>query len=93
MDLQEINEAVCDYFIITHGTSPLQIKAITQEIIDQTEEKLSEKPWHTEGYENKEWVLIDYVDVVVHIFKEDKRHFYNLEGLWHDAKVKEYQNA
>jgi ribosome-associated protein len=93
MDLREIEEAVCRYFVITHGSSPLQIKAITQAVQDQVEDQLDETPWHTEGYEHKEWVLLDYVDVVVHVFKEDKRHFYNLEGLWHDAKVKEYQNA
>lgn len=87
LDLRHIEEAVTDYFIICHADSTVQVKAIFQNVIKEVKGNLGESPWHKEGIQELEWVLLDYVDVVVHIFMEDKRRFYNLEELWHDAKV------
>lgn len=89
MDLKELDGAVTDYFIICEGNSSTQIDAIKDSIEKLVREKLGEKPWHVEGTANLEWVLMDYVNVVVHIFNREKREFYNLEGLWADAEVTE----
>ncbi len=93
LDLRKINDAVCDFFIICHGDSSLQIKAITDAIEEKTLKILNIKHWHKEGYENMEWVLLDYVDVVVHVFHKEKRYFYNIEELWSDAVVNEFRSA
>ena len=85
-DLRKITEAVTDYFIICHATSKVQVKAIAEHVKEKAGKILNEKPWHSEGFENYEWVLLDYFDVVVHIFLKEKREFYQLEDLWHDAK-------
>ena len=74
-----------DYFIICHGKSEPQVKAI----VDNIRKGTSFKPRHLEGYENKKWVLLDYFDIVVHVFKKDERDYYELERLWADAPVKE----
>jgi ribosome-associated protein len=88
MNLKEINHAVSDYFIVCHGTSTTQVNAIAESIEDVVREAIGVKPWHREGLQNLEWVLLDYVDVVVHIFQEDARKFYQIENLWADADVK-----
>lgn len=93
MDLREVKNAVADYFIICSGSSDTQIEAIADSIDEQVYKQLKENPWHTEGKENKEWMLIDYVTVVAHIFKKDKREFYSLENLWGDAHVEHIQEA
>ena len=90
LDLKNIDEAVTDHFIICHATSSTQIKAIAESILSKVEETSGERPWHKEGFENLEWVLIDYVDVVVHIFQKEKRAFYQLEDLWSDAAKEEH---
>jgi ribosome-associated protein len=87
LDLQDIDHAITNYFIICHGSSKPQLEAIADSIIEKTVRKFKAKPWHKEGFENAEWILLDYVDVVVHIFKEDKRNFYQLEKLWADAVI------
>lgn len=87
LDLREIENTVCDYFIICSGNSNTQVNAITQSINKTTSKKLKEKPWHIEGTENAEWVLMDYVSVVVHVFQKHIREFYNIEELWGDAKT------
>jgi ribosome-associated protein len=79
---------VTDYFIICHADSPPQMEAIADAIERKTKTVLKTRPWQSEGYENKEWILLDYVDVVVHIFREDRRLFYNIENLWADAEIK-----
>ena len=89
MDLRELGGAVTDYFIICEGNSTPQIDAVKDSVEKMVREQLGEKPWHIEGTNNMEWVLVDYVNVVVHIFNKEKRDFYNLEGLWADAKVTE----
>lgn len=90
MDLREIPNAVASFFIICHGTSRPQLSAIADGIEEATRRKMEMKPWHKEGTENAEWILLDYVDVVVHIFREDRRDFYQLEKLWADARTREF---
>jgi ribosome-associated protein len=88
MDLREVKNAVADYFVICSGSSDKQLKAISDSVDEEVYKKLEENPWHHEGKHNKEWMLLDYISVVVHIFKKDKREFYALEKLWGDAEIK-----
>ena len=88
LDLREIETAVCDFFIICHGTSNTHIASITENVRKDISKQMREKPWHTEGEANKEWILMDYFNVVVHIFNKEKRNFYKLENLWADANIK-----
>ena len=85
MDLRGLS-SVTDFFVICHGESDVQVKAIANAILDGTEED-GVRVWHKEGYEYLHWVLLDYVDVVVHIFQKNERAFYGLERLWGDAKM------
>jgi len=86
LDLRDLENTVCDYFIICNGTSNTQVNAIVNSIQKTVSKAIHEKPWHVEGSNNAEWVLIDYVHVVVHVFQKHIREFYNIEGLWGDAK-------
>jgi ribosome-associated protein len=90
MNLSKLPNAVCNYFIVCHGSSKVQVEAIADSVLKTTMETSGSKPWHKEGFENAEWILLDYVDVVVHIFMEETRAFYNIEKLWADAEIKEY---
>ena len=90
LDLTALDDAVCDNFIICHGTSHPQVKAIADEIQHKVKESTGERPWYVEGYNFEEWIVLDYFDVVVHIFLKEKRYFYNLEELWGDAKITRY---
>jgi len=90
MDLTKLPNSVCNYFVICHGTSKVQVEAIAESVLEEAFENDASKPWHKEGFENAEWILLDYVDIVVHIFLEDMRTFYNLENLWADAMIKRY---
>lgn len=87
LDLREIENTVCDYFIICEGTSNTQVNAIVNSIQKLVSKSLKEKPWHIEGSDNAEWVLMDFVHVVVHVFQKHIREFYDIEGLWGDAKI------
>ena len=87
MDLKDVGNAVADYFIICSGNSDTQIDSISDSIEEQVTKNSNQNPWHKEGLQNKEWVVIDYVDVVAHVFNKEKRSFYGLEDLWGDAKV------
>jgi len=87
LDLREIENTVCDYFIICEGTSNTQVSAIINSIQKKVSKELKEKPWHIEGLDNAEWVLIDYVNVVVHVFQKHIREYYDIESLWGDAKT------
>lgn len=87
LDLREIENTVCDYFVVCDGTSNTQVSAIAGSIQKIVGKNAQEKPWHVEGEENSEWILIDYVDIVVHIFQKSIREFYDIEGLWGDAKA------
>ena len=86
LDLREIQDTVSDYFIIAHGDSSTQVNAIFQSVMDAAKES-GQRPYHSEGMKNGEWVIVDFVDVVAHIFYREKRDFYMLEELWNDAKV------
>lgn len=87
IDLREIENTVCDYFIVCSGTSNTQVDAITNSIQKKVSRALKDKPWHVEGQENSQWVLMDYVHVVVHIFQRQTREYYDMENLWGDAKI------
>jgi ribosome-associated protein len=86
LDLSSIDNAVCSHFIICTGDSSTQVKSIASVVEKMTRKKLKEKPWHNEGSTNSEWILLDYVNVVVHVFYRETREFYNIEGLWADAE-------
>jgi len=86
LDLRDLENTVCDYFIICNGTSNTQVNAIVGSIQKVVSKAIHEKPWHVEGSNNAEWILLDYVHVVVHVFQKHIREFYNIEGLWGDAK-------
>ena len=83
LDLREIENAVCSYFVIGTGNSNTQVGAISGAVQRQT----PQKPWHIEGEQNAEWILLDYVDIVVHIFQRPIREYYDIEGLWGDAQI------
>jgi ribosome-associated protein len=87
LDLRAIDSAVCDYFVICNGNSNTQVNAIVNSIQKLVSKELKDKPWHIEGTDNGEWVLMDYVNIVVHVFQKQIREFYNIEGLWGDAKI------
>lgn len=87
LDLREIENTVCDYFIICSGNSNTQVKAISGSIQKVVSKSLKDKPWHIEGEVNSEWVLMDYVNVVVHVFQKQIREYYDIESLWGDAKI------
>ena len=87
LDLRGIDNTVCDYFIICSGNSNTQVNAITGSVQKTVSKELKDKPWHIEGQNNSEWVLMDYVNVVVHIFQKHVREFYDIESLWGDAEI------
>lgn len=92
MDLREIKNAVADFFVICSGNSDKQLDAIASSIDDEVYKKMKENPWHQEGKNNKEWMILDYISVVAHVFKKDRRKFYSLEKLWGDAEITEIED-
>lgn len=87
MDLRKVKNAICDYFVLCSGGSDTQIDAISTSIEEEVYKASRQDPWHKEGKLNREWILMDYVDVVAHVFKKDRREFYDLEQLWGDADI------
>jgi ribosome-associated protein len=87
IDFTSMKGTICDAFIICHGISRTQTEAIADHVIGEIKKHTGQNPWHKEGFENAEWILIDYSDVVIHIFQEDRRKFYNIEQLWADAVI------
>ncbi|WP_166965805.1 ribosome silencing factor [Yeosuana marina] len=87
LDLRDIENTVCDYFIICEGTSNTQVGAIVKSVQKKVSKELKDNPWHVEGEDNAEWVLIDYINVVVHVFQKHIRDYYDIESLWGDAKT------
>lgn len=87
LDLRAIDNTVCDYFVICNGTSNTQVNSIVNSVQKIVSKELKDKPWHVEGAENGEWVLMDYVNIVVHVFQKHIREYYNIESLWGDAKI------
>ncbi len=86
-DLTEIEDTICNYFIICQGNSPSQVSVIADFVREFTREEAGQKPLAIDGLRNAQWVAMDYSDVLVHIFLPDIREFYNLENLWADAKL------
>ncbi len=93
MNLSKLNNAVVDKFIICTGNSSTQVDAIAETIIEEVRKAHNIKPWRKEGFLNKEWILIDYVDIVIHVFQPHIREFYNIEELWGDAQMKRHENT
>ena len=87
LDLREIENTVCDYFIVCTGTSNTHVNAISDIIQKQVGKIIQEKAWHVEGEGTAEWILLDYVNVVVHVFQKHIREYYDIESLWGDAKI------
>ncbi|MFT4659816.1 MAG: ribosome-associated protein [Patiriisocius sp.] len=87
LDLTKLDVSICDTFIICHGGSTTQVDAIGDKVQEFTRKKLNQKAWKTSGYENCEWVILDYFDIIVHIFLKETRSVYNLEDLWSDANI------
>ena len=92
LDLRKINEAVADFFIICEAGNQPQIRAIADNVESRVKEKCDENPYHHEGFQNLQWVLIDYVNVVVHIMLPENRRFYKLEEMWSDAVSEEHND-
>jgi ribosome-associated protein len=90
MDLRKITQSVCDYFVVCTGDSSTQLDALYDSIVEKVAELVGEKPLYSEGRNNKEWIIVDYENVVVHIFHREVRSRYNLEDLWGDAQISEY---
>lgn len=90
LDLRKIHEAVADFFIICEATNQPQIRAIADAVEEEVRKKCGENPYHHEGKQALQWVLIDYVNVVVHIMMPENRKFYKLEEMWSDASVEDY---
>jgi ribosome-associated protein len=87
LDLRKVENSSTDFFVICHGTSTTQAEAIARSVEKFTEEERKESPWHIEGLQTAQWILLDYVDVVVHVFEETQRSVYDLEGLWADGEI------
>ncbi|GIL23624.1 MAG: ribosomal silencing factor RsfS [Bacteroidota bacterium] len=92
MDLRKVKNAVADFFVICSGNSDKQLEAIADSIDDEVYKIMKERPWHVEGKNNKEWMILDYISVVSHVFRKDRREFYSLEKLWGDAEITEIED-
>ena len=92
LDLRKIHEAVADFFIICEANNQPQIRAITDFVEEEVKKKCGEAPYHYEGKENMHWVILDYVNVVVHIMMPEQRKFYKLEEMWSDAELEEHNS-
>jgi ribosome-associated protein len=92
LDLRKINEAVADFFIICEASNQPQIRAIAENVEHQVRLNCDENPYHHEGYQSLQWVLVDYVNVVVHVMLEEQRKFYRLEEMWSDAASEEHND-
>lgn len=92
LDLRKINEAVADFFIVCEAGNQPQIRAIAENVEKKMKENCDENPYHHEGYKNLHWVLIDYVNVVVHVMQPEARRFYKLEDMWNDAATDKHED-
>jgi len=93
LNISELENALCDYFVICHGTSSRHVDGIIDSIEQVVKKELNKKPFHKEGIENLTWVLLDYASVIIHVFQKEYREFYNLEDLWGDAPMHKYQDV
>ncbi|HVI43580.1 MAG TPA: ribosome silencing factor [Chitinophaga sp.] len=90
LDLRQIPEAVADFFILCEANSNTQVRAIADFVTDEIEKQLGEEPYKHEGFTAQQWILVDYVNVVLHVFQPETRKFYNLEEMWSDADRMEH---
>ena len=93
LDLRNIHSSVADFFIICSANSGTQVRAIADSVEKEIYKNTQSDPRHKEGFESADWIILDYFDVVVHIFKTEKRHFYGIEELWGDAESTNFQSA
>jgi len=93
LDLRNVKNSVADFFVVCSGSSDTHMAGIAESVEDVVYKLIKQKPWKKEGSNNKSWVLLDYVDVVTHIFSNDSRIFYGIEDLWADAEVTEVEEA
>lgn len=93
LDLRKVHNAICDHFIICHADSNTQVSAIADSIEDIVEKNLHQRVGHREGLENAMWVLLDYYDIIVHVFQKEYRDYYRLEDLWGDARIKRFDES
>ena len=93
LDLRELNSAVSDSFVVCNADSSTQVKAIADSVEDEIYKQTKTNPWRKEGLDNAEWIILDYFDIVVHIFRTEKRDFYGIEDLWGDAETTTYKSA
>lgn len=93
LDLRKLDKSVTDFFVLCSGDSNTHVNALAGSVEHEVHKTLKDKPWHVEGTSGAEWVLLDYVNVVVHIFQRSTREHFNIEGLWADAVVKEYDEV
>ena len=89
MDMRPLEHSICDFFVICHGTSNRQVEAIAEAVEEEVQKQTGEKPVHREGYSTAEWILLDFGDVIVHVFQKSARDHYALEDLWADAQAEE----
>ena len=87
LDLRDIQNRVSDFFVISEAESTTHVNSIADSVSETVKKLTGERPFHTEGWENSQWILLDYVNVVAHVFMRETREFYNIEGLWSDAKI------
>ena len=92
LDLRNIETAICKYFVICSGTSNIHVSSISDNVRKFVSKELNEKPWNTEGKNSAEWILMDYSDIVLHVFQQQTRDFYSLEDLWGDANIRMIEN-
>jgi len=92
LDLRQIQNAVCDYFVICHGNSKTQVSALSDSVEIEVKKVSGVYPSFKEGHTNAEWIILDYFDIVVHIFQESSRNFFQLESLWADAVIQKIEN-
>ncbi|MEE3144969.1 MAG: ribosome silencing factor [Bacteroidota bacterium] len=85
LDLRHLESAVCDYFVLCSGDSTTHVDGISNAVTRYVRKSIKERPWHIEGKTNSDWILLDYINVVGHIFYKEARSFYDIEELWSDA--------
>ena len=90
LNFNDIDNSICDFFIICSGRSSTHVKAIEENVRKKVHKKTKQKPWQTEQDNKADWILMDYCDIILHIFQEETRNYYNLEELWGDAKKISY---
>ncbi len=92
LNLEKIEDTFCRSFIICHADSSTQVRGIAESVQEVVKSELKTSAWHVEGMENLQWVLLDYADIIVHIFQKQFRDYYNLEELWADAEINKYED-